>query len=84
MWKISSMNEKIETVKRYNLTLSDSYKYYMNDLSFKNNLYAGLGYGTGYLYNLGFCISRIFNNQSCIFNTQSCSKNNRYDNPMLS
>lgn len=56
------MNEKIETVKRYNLTLSDSYKYYMNDLSFKNNLYAGLGYGTG----------------------QSCSKNNRYDNPMLS
>ena len=43
------MNEKIETVKRYNLTLSGSYKYYMNDLSFKNNLYAGLGYGTGYL-----------------------------------
>ena len=56
----------------------------MNDLSFKNYLYAGLGYGTGYLYNLGFCISRIFNNQSCIFNNQSCSKNNRYDNPMLS
>lgn len=34
-------------VKRYNLTLSGSYKYYMNDLSFKNYLYAGLGYGTG-------------------------------------
>lgn len=47
LWKISSMNEKIETVKRYNLTLSGSYKYYMNDLSFKNYLYAGLGYGTG-------------------------------------
>lgn len=38
---------------RYNIkgkeTLSGSYKYYMNDLSFKNYLYAGLGYGTGYL-----------------------------------
>lgn len=30
-------------------TLSGSCKYYMNDLSFKNYLYAGLGYGTGYL-----------------------------------
>ena len=28
--------------------------------------------------------SCIFNNQSRIFNNQSCSKNNRYDNPMLS
>ena len=38
---------------RYNIkgkeTLSGSYKYYMNDLSFKNYIYAGLGYGTGYL-----------------------------------
>ncbi|WP_308271243.1 ATP-binding protein [Prevotella sp.] len=38
---------------RYNIkgkeTLSGSYKYYMNDLSFKNYLYAGFGYGTGYL-----------------------------------
>lgn len=38
---------------RYNIkgkeTLSGSCKYYMNDLSFKNYLYAGLGYGTGYL-----------------------------------
>lgn len=38
---------------RYNIkgkeTLSGSYKYYMNDLSFKNYLYAGLGYGTGCL-----------------------------------
>lgn len=30
-------------------TLTGSCKYYMNDLSFKNYLYAGLGYGTGYL-----------------------------------
>lgn len=29
--------------------LSGSCKYYMNDLSFKNYLYAGYGYGTGYL-----------------------------------
>lgn len=38
---------------RYNIkgkeTLSGSCKYYMNDLSFKNYLYAGLGYGIGYL-----------------------------------
>lgn len=38
---------------RYNIKgkemLSGSSKYYMNDLSFKNYLYAGLGYGTGYL-----------------------------------
>lgn len=38
---------------RYNIkgkeTLAGSCKYYMNDLSFKNYLYAGLGYGTGYL-----------------------------------
>ena len=38
---------------RYNIkgkeTLSGSCKYYMNDLSFKNYLYAGLGYGMGYL-----------------------------------
>lgn len=38
---------------RYNIkgkeTLSGSYKYYMNDLSFNNYLYAGFGYGTGYL-----------------------------------
>lgn len=30
-------------------TLSGSCKYYMNDLSFKNYLYAGRGYGVGYL-----------------------------------
>lgn len=30
-------------------TLSGSCKYYMNDLSFKNYLYAGWGYGVGYL-----------------------------------
>ena len=38
---------------RYNIKgkeiLSDSCKYYMNDLSFKNYLYAGFGYGVGYL-----------------------------------
>lgn len=38
---------------RYNIkgkeTLSGSCKYYMNDLSFKNYLYAALGYGSGYL-----------------------------------
>lgn len=38
---------------RYNIkgkeTLAGSCKYYMNDLSFKNYLYSGLGYGTGYL-----------------------------------
>ncbi|EJW99382.1 AAA+ superfamily ATPase [gut metagenome] len=40
-------------VLRYNIKgkemLSGSSKYYMNDLSFKNYLYAGLGYATGYL-----------------------------------
>lgn len=30
-------------------TLTGSCKYYMNDLSFNNYLYAGLGYGVGYL-----------------------------------
>ena len=38
---------------RYNIKgkeiLSGSWKYYMNDLSFKNYLYAGFGYGAGYL-----------------------------------
>lgn len=38
---------------RYNIkgkeTLSGSCKYYMNDLSFKNYLYAGLQHGSGYL-----------------------------------
>lgn len=38
---------------RYNIkgkdTLSGSCKYYMNDLAFKNYLYAGLRYGMGYL-----------------------------------
>lgn len=38
---------------RYNIKgkeiLSGSCKYYMNDLSFKNYLYAGLGFGSGYL-----------------------------------
>lgn len=38
---------------RYNIKgkeiLSGSCKYYMNDLSFKNYLYAGFGYGAGYL-----------------------------------
>lgn len=38
---------------RYNIKgkemLSGNCKYYMNDLSFKNYLYAGLGFGSGYL-----------------------------------
>lgn len=38
---------------RYNIKgkeiLSGNCKYYMNDLSFKNYLYAGFGYGVGYL-----------------------------------
>lgn len=39
--------------ERYNIrgkeTISGAYKYYMNDLSFKNYLYSGVGYGIGYL-----------------------------------
>lgn len=39
--------------ERYNIrgkeTISGTYKYYMNDLSFKNYLYSGVGYGIGYL-----------------------------------
>lgn len=38
---------------RYNIkgkeVIAGSYKYYMNDLSFKNYLYSGFGYGIGYL-----------------------------------
>ena len=38
---------------RYNIkgkeTIAGTYKYYMNDLSFKNYLYGGLGYGVGYM-----------------------------------
>lgn len=38
---------------RYNIkgkeTIAGTYKYYMNDLSFKNYLYGGLGYGIGYM-----------------------------------
>lgn len=37
---------------RYNIkgkeTISGAYKYYMNDHSFKNYLYSGVGYGVGY------------------------------------
>ena len=39
--------------ERYNIKgkeiISGTYKYYMNDLAFKNYLYSGLGYGIGYL-----------------------------------
>lgn len=39
--------------ERYNIkgkeTIAGTYKYYMNDLAFKNYLYTGFGYGTGYL-----------------------------------
>lgn len=38
---------------RYNIKgkeiIAGTYKYYMNDLSFKNYLYSGLGYGVGYM-----------------------------------
>ena len=40
-------------VERYNIkgkeVISGTYKYYMNDLSFKNYLYSGIGYGIGYM-----------------------------------
>ena len=43
----------VDRALRYNIKgkeiLSGSCKYYMNDLSFKNYLYAGFGYGAGYL-----------------------------------
>lgn len=39
--------------ERYNIKgkeiISGTYKYYMNDLAFKNYLYSGMGYGVGYL-----------------------------------
>lgn len=39
--------------ERYNIkgkeTIAGTCKYYMNDLAFKNYLYTGFGYGTGYL-----------------------------------
>lgn len=39
--------------ERYNIkgkeVISGTYKYYMNDLAFKNYLYSGMGYGVGYL-----------------------------------
>lgn len=39
--------------ERYNIKgkeiISGTYKYYMNDLAFKNYLYSGTGYGVGYL-----------------------------------
>ena len=39
--------------ERYNIKgkeiISGTYKYYMNDLAFKNYLYNGMGYGVGYL-----------------------------------
>jgi predicted AAA+ superfamily ATPase len=42
----------IHKVERYDIrgkeTLSGNCKYYINDLSFKNYLYPGFGYGTGY------------------------------------
>lgn len=54
---------------RYNIKgkeiLSGTCKFYMNDLSFKNYLYSGMGYGTGYLLEnlvyldllrMGFCV----------------------------
>jgi hypothetical protein len=43
----------IHKVDRYNIkgkeTISGTHKYYANDLSFKNFLYSGYGYGIGYL-----------------------------------
>lgn len=42
----------IHKVERYDIrgkeTISGNYKYYANDLSFKNYLYPGFGYGIGY------------------------------------
>ena len=39
--------------ERYNIKgkeiISGTYKYYMNDLAFKNYLYSGMGYGVGYM-----------------------------------
>lgn len=43
----------IHRVERYNIkgkeTISGNSKFYLNDLSFKNYLYSGFGYGIGYL-----------------------------------
>lgn len=43
----------IHRVERYNIkgkeTVSGTCKFYINDLAFKNYLYQGFGYGTGYL-----------------------------------
>lgn len=43
----------VHRVARYNIKgkeiMSGTYKYYMNDLSFKNYLYDGFGYGVGYM-----------------------------------
>jgi len=57
----------IHQVEKYNIsgkeTLAGTYKYYINDLSYKNYLYSGFSYGIGYklenivylqLVNLGF------------------------------
>ncbi|MDR1975347.1 MAG: ATP-binding protein [Bacteroidales bacterium] len=42
----------VHKVERYDIrgkeTISGNCKYYINDLSFKNYLYSGFGYGTGY------------------------------------
>lgn len=43
----------VHRIERYNIkgkeTISGNNKYYMNDLSYRNYLYAGYGYGIGYL-----------------------------------
>jgi len=43
----------VHRVERYNIkgkdTISGNSKYYMNDLSYRNYLYTGFGYGIGYL-----------------------------------
>lgn len=43
----------IHKAERYNIKgkeiISGNYKFYVNDLSFKNFLYKGFGYGTGYI-----------------------------------
>lgn len=43
----------VHPARQYNIrgkeVAESAYKYYLNDLSFKNYLYPGIGYGTGYL-----------------------------------
>ena len=50
---INYFNIQRDEAERYNIKgkeiISGTYKYYMNDLAFKNYLYSGLGYGIGYL-----------------------------------